>query len=100
MVALVLLVNLRGVVAISSFATLFYYLVANLCALRLRVESPVYPRAISALGAAACLGLLGAVLFMAPAAWAAGVGALACGWAYYVGRCWARNRSSVVRRRP
>jgi APA family basic amino acid/polyamine antiporter len=100
MVALVLLVNLRGVVAISSFATLFYYAVANLCALRLRVESRVYPRAIPALGAVACLGLLGAVLFISPAAWAAGVGGLVCGCVYYVGRRWARSRSSTARGMP
>jgi len=100
MMALVLLSDLRGIVEISSFATLFYYAVANLCALRLRRESRVYPRAIPTLGVVACVGLLGAVLFMSPAARFAGIGGLACGWMYYAGSRWIRSRSSAARGTP
>ena len=69
MAALVVLVDLTKVVAVSTFALLFYYGVANMCALRLNTHDRVYPRIVPALGFSTCLGLLAALLFTSPRVW-------------------------------
>jgi basic amino acid/polyamine antiporter, APA family len=83
MAALVVLVDLTKVVAVSTFALLFYYGVANVCALRLKSRDRVYPRIVPALGFSTCLGLLVALLFTSPRAWLIGIAGLAGGGIYY-----------------
>jgi len=63
-VALVLVVDLRGAIGFSSFAVLVYYAVANASALTLQPPQRRYPRAVAGLGLAGCL-LLAATLPLA-----------------------------------
>lgn len=44
-------------VAVSSFGTLLYYIVANLSALRLKAEQRMFPRAVSVAGLVGCAAL-------------------------------------------
>ena len=54
-IALVLVVDVRGAIGFSSFAVLVYYAVANASALTLRGTERRYPRAVPAAGLAGCL---------------------------------------------
>jgi len=83
MMLLVLFADLTKVVAISTFALLFYYALANISALRLKVERRVYPRALPALGTVTCLSLLIFILFTSSQAWIIGVTCLFIGAVYY-----------------
>jgi len=83
MILLVLTVNLSRVVAVSSFALLFYYAVANISALRLKVQARTYPRIVPALGAITCLALLVFILFVSLQAWLIGITCLIIGAVYY-----------------
>ena len=56
-VALVLLVDLRGAIGFSSFGVLLYYAVANLAAWRQRGDARRYPRALQAVGLVGCVVL-------------------------------------------
>ncbi|MCL1870027.1 MAG: APC family permease [Promicromonosporaceae bacterium] len=56
-VLLVLTVDLRGAIGFSSFGVLVYYLVANLAAWTQTGTDRLYPRALQAFGAAACVVL-------------------------------------------
>ena len=56
-VALVLLVDLRGAIGFSSFGVLLYYFVANVAALRQPVAERRWPRGLQLLGAVGCLTL-------------------------------------------
>ncbi|MHB8094528.1 MAG: APC family permease [Candidatus Aminicenantales bacterium] len=86
MALLVLVIDLTRVVAISTFALLFYYSFANLSALRLRKEARRYPRFVPVLGIASCLALLGFLLFSSRDAWIIGVSGLAAGVIYYAAK--------------
>lgn len=86
MSGLVLLVDLTKVVAVSTFALLFYYGVANICALRLKTDARVYPRIVPALGFSTCFGLLVVLLLTSPRAWLIGIAGLAGGALYYTTR--------------
>ena len=86
MTLLVLLIDLTSVVAISTFALLFYYALANVSAFRLKVQKRTYPRFIPILGAATCLALLILILFVSPQAWIIGVTGLVAGAIYYAAR--------------
>ena len=86
MTLLVLFIDLTRVVAISTFALLFYYSLANVSALRLKVEKRLYPRFVPVLGTATCLVLLVFILFASPQAWIIGVVALIAGAIYYVAK--------------
>ena len=55
--AIVLIADLRGAIAFSSFGVLLYYVVANLSALRQPAAERRYPRAIAVTGVIGCLGL-------------------------------------------
>jgi APA family basic amino acid/polyamine antiporter len=94
MAALVVLVDLTKVVAVSTFALLFYYGVANVCALRLESRDRVYPRIVPALGFSTCLGLLVVLLLTSPRAWLIGIAGLAGGGIYYAATGRARPWSS------
>ncbi|MGC5222708.1 APC family permease [Micromonospora sp. DT81.3] len=57
-IAAVLLVDLRGAIAFSSFGVLIYYFIANVAAWRQAARARLYPRALQALGAAGCVALV------------------------------------------
>lgn len=83
MTMLVLFVDLTRVVAVSTFALLFYYTLANTAALKIKDHVRRYPKAVSALGAATCLTFLVITLLVKPEAWTIGVAVLAFGSVYY-----------------
>ena len=83
MTALVLLVDLTRVVALSTFATLFYYALANIAAFKLKTEQRRYSRLVPALGLGTCLMLLVFILLAATQAWIIGVICLIAGAIYY-----------------
>ena len=84
MAVLVLFVDLKQVVAISTFAILFYYTLANLAAFRLDSENRRYPKAVPVAGVITCLALLVFTLFAETQAWIVGVAGLTAGAVYYV----------------
>lgn len=84
MALLVLFVDIARVVAVSTFALLFYYTLANVSALRLKVENRVYPKIVPFLGAATCITLLAFTLSASPHACIVGVGVLTAGAVYYL----------------
>jgi APA family basic amino acid/polyamine antiporter len=86
MAVLVLFFDLTGVVAISTFASLFYYALTNIAAFKLKTEQRRYSRLVPALGLITCLALLVFILFAAPQAWIIGVICLIAGAAYYGAR--------------
>jgi APA family basic amino acid/polyamine antiporter len=86
MAVLVLVVDLTKVVAVSTFALLFYYGVANACALRLETPARVYPRIVPVLGASTCLGLLIALLFTSPRGWLIAIATMVGGALYYAAK--------------
>lgn len=86
MTALVLLVDLTRVVALSTFATLFYYALTNIAAFKLKTEQRRYSRLIPAVGLSTCLALLFFTLFAAAQAWVIGVICLTAGAIYYSAR--------------
>jgi basic amino acid/polyamine antiporter, APA family len=83
MALLTLFTNLGGVVAISTFASLFYYIVANIAAFRIKREDRRYPRAVPVLGVLLCTALLVFSIKEAPLAWVIGGVSLAIGAAFY-----------------
>lgn len=70
--------DLLRAAAISNFASLLYYAIANYAALRL--EKPVFPRVVPVLGLITCILLL---FFLAQDAWIIGSIALLAGIVYY-----------------
>jgi len=88
MTLLVLFIDLTKVVAISTFALLFYYAMANVSALRLKVQKRLYPPFVPILGTATCIALLVFILFASIQAWVIGVACLAMGIVVY----WAKKR--------
>jgi APA family basic amino acid/polyamine antiporter len=86
MTILVLVTDLSKVVAISSFAMLFFYTLANISALRLKTEKRTYPRILPALGAISCFTLLGFELYASSQSWIIGTAALLVGAIYYVAK--------------
>jgi APA family basic amino acid/polyamine antiporter len=83
MALLVLFVDLTKVVAISTFATLFYYSIANIAALHLKGKNRLYPSIVSVLGIATCLLLLIFIFFTSPQILDVGIAGLAIGAIYY-----------------
>ena len=86
MTLLALFIDLTKVVAISTFALLFYYAFANVSALRLKVQKRLYPQFVPILGTATCLALLIFILFASPQAWIIGVAGLTAGAIYYMAK--------------
>lgn len=84
MALLVLFVDLSRVVAMSTFAMLFYYTLANICALKMRTVKRVYPKTVPFLGALSCCMLLAFTLFASPQAWIVSVGVLTVGAVFYL----------------
>jgi APA family basic amino acid/polyamine antiporter len=83
MALLALFVDLSSVVAISTFALLFYYAMANVSALKLKVQSRLYPRVIPVLGVITCVALAVFILFASLQAWIIGVAGLMSGMIYH-----------------
>jgi APA family basic amino acid/polyamine antiporter len=84
MAVLALFVPLTHVAAVSTFALLFYYSWANICALKLTPQNRIYPKAISAIGLALCLTMLGIVVFANWEAFTVGITCLTIGAVLYV----------------
>jgi APA family basic amino acid/polyamine antiporter len=83
MTLLALFVDLTRVVAISTFALLFYYALANFSALQLKRENRIYPRIVPAIGATTCLVFLVFALFASFQSWIIGTATLLIGAVYY-----------------
>jgi APA family basic amino acid/polyamine antiporter len=92
MTLLVLFLDLTNVVAISTFALLFWYIFANSAAFRLKSENRRYPRVIPAVAFALCLALFVVAAFVASLAWITGLVFLAFGAVFYVVRKNYRTR--------
>jgi APA family basic amino acid/polyamine antiporter len=90
MALLVLFVDLTKVVAISTFATLFYYSIANVAALRLKAQNRLYPSIVPVLGLITCLVLQVFIFFVSPQSLDLGIAGLLGGTIYYI----AKKRSS------
>jgi len=86
MTLLVLFIDLTGVVAVSTFASLFYYALANVSALRLKAQKRLYSRIVPALGTATCLALLVFILFASSQAWITGFAGLTADAIYYASK--------------
>jgi APA family basic amino acid/polyamine antiporter len=82
MAVLVLFVDLKSVVAVSTFALLFNYCITNIAAFKLKNGRKLW-RFVPLLGLATCLLLLGFILFATPEAWLVGVIFLVAGTFYY-----------------
>jgi APA family basic amino acid/polyamine antiporter len=89
MTLLALSVDLTAVVAVSTFAQLFYYGAANASALRLKTSARLYPRSLPAIGLGTCVLLM---ILVSPSAFAMGLACLTTGAAYYV----IKQRSSYT----
>jgi uncharacterized membrane protein YfcA len=85
MAALVLFVDLKSVVAVSTFALLFNYSVTNIAAFKLKNGRRTW-RFMPLLGLATCFMLLAFILLATPEAWLVGVVFLIAGTVYYAAR--------------
>jgi len=83
MTLMVLFVDLTYVAAVSTFALIFYYALANTCALRLKIKNRLYPKILPYAGLVLCLSLLALVFFANWQALAIGFACLAIGAAVY-----------------
>ncbi len=84
MALLAYFVDLTGVVVVSTFSLLFWYVLVNLSAFKLKCEKRLCPRWLPILGLSTCILLLVAVLFVAPFAWIAGFACLFLGTVFYL----------------
>jgi APA family basic amino acid/polyamine antiporter len=80
MVGAVLLADLTLAVAVSTFAMLVFYLIANLAALNIPGHFQRYPRAVPVTGALTCAGL---AFFLTGSSWIIGMIGLATGIAWW-----------------
>jgi len=95
MALLALFVDLTGVVVVSTFALLFWYVFVNLSAFRLRCEKKFCPKWLPVVGLGTCVLLLGVVLFVAPFAWEAGLSCLFIGSIFYMLKKYLRKRAEM-----
>ncbi len=87
--ALVLIVDLRGVIGFSSFGVLVYYLVANLAAFTQGLQDRRTPRGLQVAGALGCVVLVATLPLSSVVA---GTAVLAAGVVYRLWRTRARAR--------
>jgi APA family basic amino acid/polyamine antiporter len=80
MIAAILLADLTLVVAVSTFAMLIFYLIANIAAFRIPSPYQQYPALIPVIGAVSCIGL---IAFLTLNSWIIGIIGLAIGIAWY-----------------
>jgi len=83
MALLAYFVDLTGVVVVSTFSLLFWYVLVNLSAFRLKCEKRICPRWLPILGLSTCILLLLVVLFVAPFAWEVGFACMFAGAIFY-----------------
>lgn len=100
MALLVLLVDLTGIVVVSTFALLFWYVLVNLSALRLKCEKRLCPRWLPVLGLSTCVVLLAIVFFVAPIAWTVGLAFLLAGGVFYALKRTLRKREKPETKLP
>jgi len=93
MALLVLFVDLTQVVAVSTFAILFYYAVANLAAFKLHSTKRRYHKLVHVLGLVTCLVFLAFSIFASTQAWIVGVTCLIAGVALYGAKKYAARRN-------
>jgi APA family basic amino acid/polyamine antiporter len=91
MLVSVMLADLTVAVAVSSFAYLLYYGIANAAATRLDPKTRRFPRIVSVIALVSCLALLP---FLSPVSWVIGICALLSGAAVYWIMEKVRSRSS------
>jgi APA family basic amino acid/polyamine antiporter len=84
MIAALLLADLALVVAVSTFAMLLYYLIANIAAFRLPRKNRRYPLWIPGIGALSCIGL---IAFLRPDSWIIGCIGLVIGGIWFFFSC-------------
>jgi basic amino acid/polyamine antiporter, APA family len=80
MIVALLLADLVLVVAVSTFAMLVYYLIANIAALRLPREHRMYRSWVPAIGALSCIGL---IAFLSTSSWLIGCIGLLIGGTWF-----------------
>jgi APA family basic amino acid/polyamine antiporter len=80
MIVAILLADLTLVVAVSTFAMLIFYLIANIAAFRIPPDYQRFPRIVPIIGAVSCIGLIG---FLTTNSWIIGIIGLVTGVAYY-----------------
>jgi APA family basic amino acid/polyamine antiporter len=80
MIAAILLADLVLVVAISTFAMLVFYLIANIAAFRIPSKYRQYPVIVPVIGAVSCIGLIG---FLTINSWIIGIIGIATGIVWY-----------------
>jgi APA family basic amino acid/polyamine antiporter len=85
MAILVLFIDLKSVVAVSTFALLFNYSITNISAFKLK-NARKFGRFMPLLGLATCILLLAFILFATPEAWLVGVVFLVTGTIYFYAR--------------
>jgi APA family basic amino acid/polyamine antiporter len=83
MALLAYFVDLTGVVVVSTFSLLLWYVLVNFSAFRLRCEKRICPRWMPVLGLSTCVLLLVVVLFVAPFAWIVGLTCLLVGAVFH-----------------
>jgi APA family basic amino acid/polyamine antiporter len=95
MTTLVLLIDLKSVVAVSTFALLFNYCITNISAFKLK-NGRRLGRLMPLLGLATCILLLAFILFATPEAWLVGVIFLIAGTIYYYTRRKLKNKDEKL----
>ena len=80
MIAAILLADLTLVVAVSTFAMLVFYLIANIAAFRIPSKYRQYPAIIPVIGAISCIELIG---FLNSNSWIIGIIGLTMGIVWY-----------------
>jgi APA family basic amino acid/polyamine antiporter len=95
MALLALFVDLKRVVVVSTFALLFWYVLVNLAAFRLKCEKRLCPRWLPVLGLSTCLVLLVVVFFVSEFAWIAGLACLLVGAVIYALKGRLRKRTEA-----
>jgi len=80
MVAAILLADLTLVVAVSTFAMLIFYFIANIAAFRIPSSYRRYPGIVPVIGVVTCAGL---VIFLEINSWIIGITGLVMGIAWY-----------------
>ena len=95
MALLALFFDLSSVIAVSTFAMLFYYASTNISTLRMKTEKRKYPKIIPILGTATCVSLLAFVLFTSVQSWLIGIASLLAGTIYYATKRRIKKKSKL-----
>ena len=91
MTFLVLFFDLTGILVVSTFALLFWYILVNAAAFKLEQKNRERGKLLPILGMGTCFALLVGVIFVEPVAWTAGVTCLLIGAILYMLRMISRT---------